>query len=1430
MPLSLWLKQLLVTCGQQGRDRARTRRQNDEIELSLMRLEERRVLNASGLELAAAAPADSGGTGDGGAQIAGASAESTGGEEVDIWGGARLYRGTGEDADAILLDTGTPEGTVQLSGSITSLTINGSDGDDTLTVDFSNGNPLPTGGLTFNGGAQATAAGDALIVANAETTPFATIQYDAMAAGSGTLTLTPSDDQQADSSIAFSGLEPVTFDDTTIVGTVIVTIDNGTNDPNTAPIIVNVSDAGAGQTSIEFPSAPLENITFANPTNELIILGDDGDQDVVHIQSLADGYASVTIDGRGGDDTTNVNSNLELGTTVLTRNLTIESESIDLNSASITTSGDQLYTGAVMLGVDVTLDASNVTFNGTVDSAGLVSHWTGDNSPEDSADGNEGALQGNAGYNPNGKYGSAFQFNAQGDYVSVPDNQATSTASLDLTDSGTISAWIYPTANSSQSIVVNKEWSYEVGRSSDGTIRWAFQQVSPTIPSWQWTVTDYAAPLNEWTFVAITYDYDATTDIATVKTYDESGVVVHTGTSPGPLAVNDADLRIGDRTVPFAPAAFTGSIDDVRIYNQALDGTEIGQIAANQHIQPHSLTVNTSGTGTTTFAGAVGNIAPLLNLTTNADGSTDLNGGSVTTVGDQNYHDLVVLTDNTTLEGSNLTFKQTLNGDGQGPWTLVANTTGSGLTTFEDAVGNTNALQSLTTNADGTTRINTDLVSGAVLEFNDAVELAASTTLTGTTSVTFNGTVEGNGYDLTVGSPLTTFGDEAADAVTGIGTLTTDADGATVINADTLSGVLLEFNDAVELAASTTLTGTTSVTFNGTVEGNGYDLTVDSPLTKFGDAAADAVTGIGTLTTDAAGTTVIRTAVVNGAILTFMDNVTLAVDTTLTGTTSIRFAGPVTSQANDLVLVSDGSVSQAADAGIGVSNLTLKGKANFELDSPGNDFDATAADTQGAIIVVDKDDLTVGIIGGVTGISNSGGGDVNLTAGTILTVGEEIDNSGGGDTTLEATNGDLVLNAGLANLGGDGRIVGRAGGDVLVQNGTLIQTDTGFIQATPANAGSIDPIVTLTPVPVGEGGANVDALGNASVDVTIEAPSGRNFEIFVDWGDGTVNRFLLPQGAPFDGTQVYRFTHTYTAPPDPINPADPIPVSATVAFDGRGSQEDNTAYNGIRFFRNSVEYIDTTVSDVLTTSGDGVFSFIIIAKSEVEPVQLRRVRNDMQFGSQGTVATGMNNRFEVQATEQEYGTTSPARLFLRRVDSSGKESDDVALDISLLEDGLLEALSRLPNGRYRVYYQEQNSERIRMVREVEVYQGHVVPPGFRSDVSERQPGSTSDPEPKGQPNDATDAEQPSDASTDDSPTTTNPPAVEAPADTRASSAAQTNTGRRAALGTAPAAIGLMEFGSGQRWSEQIDRAYATGRRSRHNATRRIRRLDRDRAE
>ena len=87
-------------------------------------------------------------------------------------------------------------------------------------------------------------------------------------------------------------------------------------------------------------------------------------------------------------------------------------------------------------------------------------------------------------------------------------------------------------------------------------------------------------------------------------------------------------------------------------------------------------TLSIVDSGTTTFNGAVS----VASLTTNAGGTTAINGGSVTTTGAQSYGDAVTLGAATTLTGVGNSFASTVNG----AQALTVND--GGLTTFGGAV------------------------------------------------------------------------------------------------------------------------------------------------------------------------------------------------------------------------------------------------------------------------------------------------------------------------------------------------------------------------------------------------------------------------------------------------------------------------------------------------------------------------------------------------------------------------------------------------------------------------------------------------------------------------------------------------------------------------------------------------------------------------
>ena len=127
------------------------------------------------------------------------------------------------------------------------------------------------------------------------------------------------------------------------------------------------------------------------------------------------------------------------------------------------------------------------------------------------------------------------------------------------------------------------------------------------------------------------------------------------------------------------------------------------------------------------------------------------------------------------------------------------------------------SLGALITDAAGDTLIDSPSISGVDLTFNDPVVIAgetAETVLTGSGTVTFNGTLNSaanENNDLSIVSPATTFGDEAADTVgvaSAFDMLTTDMSGGantTTINTTIVSADNIDFNDMVLVGAQGTI-------------------------------------------------------------------------------------------------------------------------------------------------------------------------------------------------------------------------------------------------------------------------------------------------------------------------------------------------------------------------------------------------------------------------------------------------------------------------------------------------------------------------------------------------------------------------------------------------------------------------------------------------
>jgi hypothetical protein len=196
---------------------------------------------------------------------------------------------------------------------------------------------------------------------------------------------------------------------------------------------------------------------------------------------------------------------------------------------------------------------------------GLVAHWTfDDGTAHDSAGTNNGTIYGAV--PAASKIGGSLNFDGINDYVQVNDN-----TSLDITNAITISAWVKRDLTGVRHNVVCKTTNT---MPYDGyhLIIGAADEVAFTLAiNGHWNgVEGGAIDAGNWHHLAGTYD-------GTQLTLYIDGSPVVSEIDPGTIGVNNQNLYIG-RAVPNYGYFFDGNIDDVRIYNRALNGNEVQQL------------------------------------------------------------------------------------------------------------------------------------------------------------------------------------------------------------------------------------------------------------------------------------------------------------------------------------------------------------------------------------------------------------------------------------------------------------------------------------------------------------------------------------------------------------------------------------------------------------------------------------------------------------------------------------------------------------------------------------------------------------------------------------------------------------------------------------------------------------------------------------
>ncbi|WP_083904823.1 dockerin type I domain-containing protein [Rhodopirellula sp. SWK7] len=212
-------------------------------------------------------------------------------------------------------------------GSLVDFTINAAGGSDSLTVDYSGGNPIPSGGLVFNGGDPSILPGDSVVVTGGSVN---TITHTFLNESDGSIDIDGS-------LISYTGLEPI-IDEMDAVNRVF-NFEGGTetinlgDDPNT--IGANLIDSTLG-----------ESVTFTNPSRSLTINTGDGD-DVINITTLDIGnQSSLIVDGGTGTSDTLMMDGVNLNTNNQGRGLELrELETISINTGTISNNTANLSNG-----------------------------------------------------------------------------------------------------------------------------------------------------------------------------------------------------------------------------------------------------------------------------------------------------------------------------------------------------------------------------------------------------------------------------------------------------------------------------------------------------------------------------------------------------------------------------------------------------------------------------------------------------------------------------------------------------------------------------------------------------------------------------------------------------------------------------------------------------------------------------------------------------------------------------------------------------------------------------------------------------------------------------------------------------------------------------------------------------------------------------